>query len=59
MHEWPQDVAKAERRKNESGPLPVHITTDSPAENMPQLDADIIIIRMDAGRHLNCSNSST
>lgn len=54
MREWPQDVAKAERRKNESGLLPVHIATKSPAENMPQVASDPVMLFLPGSIHMSC-----
>ncbi|EBF7355932.1 IS66 family insertion sequence element accessory protein TnpB [Salmonella enterica] len=57
MREWPQEVAKAERRKNESGLLPVHISTDLPAENLPQVVNDPIMLFLPGGIRMSCHST--
>ena len=57
MREWPQEVAKSERRKNESGLLPVHISTDLPAENPLQMVNDPIMLFLPGGIRMSCHSS--
>jgi hypothetical protein len=57
MREWPQDVAKAERRANESGLLPVHISTESPAEKPPQVVNDPVMLFLPGGIRMSCHST--
>jgi len=57
MREWPQDVAKAERRANESGLLPVHISTQSPAANPPQGVNDPVMLFLPGGIRMSCHST--
>ena len=54
MREWPHDQAKAEREENASGLLPVHIATESPAENMPQVASEPVMLFLPGGIRLSC-----
>ncbi|WP_440898617.1 IS66 family insertion sequence element accessory protein TnpA [Buttiauxella agrestis] len=57
MREWPQDVAKAERRENESGLLPVHISTQSPAANTPQVVNEPVMLFLPGDTRMSCHST--
>jgi len=57
MPECLQEVTKAERRKNQSGLLPVHISTDLPAENLPQVVNKPIMLFLPGGIRMSCHSA--
>lgn len=54
LREWPQDVAKAERRTNDSGLIPVHISTASPAAPRTQEVSDPVMLFLPGGIRMSC-----
>ncbi|MEZ2578506.1 IS66 family insertion sequence element accessory protein TnpA [Buttiauxella ferragutiae] len=53
FREWPQDT-KTERRANDSGLLPVHISTTSPAEPLSPVVNDPVMLFLPGGIRMSC-----